>query len=119
LGIFIPVPTTFRLECKSTGGDRERVTLYKRGIGLDIHQAQITACALIEEADGHRDIEQRQFGAFKRDRRELARGGTSLRPDDVVMENTPLLEESLRDAGGRRHLREGGQCTACQECAKA
>ena len=27
----------------------ELVGLYKRVIGLDIHQAQITACALIEE----------------------------------------------------------------------
>lgn len=26
----------------------ELVALYKRVIGLDIHQAQITACALIE-----------------------------------------------------------------------
>ncbi|MGB4468532.1 MAG: hypothetical protein WBI41_10870 [Azovibrio sp.] len=30
----------------------ERVALHKRVIGLDIHQAQITACALIVEADG-------------------------------------------------------------------
>lgn len=30
----------------------ELVALYKRVIGLDIHQAQITACALIEETDG-------------------------------------------------------------------
>ena len=30
----------------------ELVALYKRVIGLDIHQAQITACALIEEPDG-------------------------------------------------------------------
>lgn len=45
-----------------------RVALYKRVIGLDIHQAQIMACALIEEADGSTRIEQRQFGAFKKDR---------------------------------------------------
>jgi hypothetical protein len=50
----------------------ELVALYKRVIGLDIHQAQITACALIEEPDGTTRIEQRQFGGFKRDRRELA-----------------------------------------------
>ena len=46
----------------------ELVALYKRVIGLDIHQAQITACALIEEPDGSARIEQRQFGAFKRKR---------------------------------------------------
>lgn len=47
----------------------ELVALYKRVIGLDIHQAQITACALIEEADGSTRVEQRQFGGLKRDRR--------------------------------------------------
>ena len=46
----------------------ELMALYKRVIGLDIHQAQITACALIEEPDGNSRIEQRQFGGFKRDR---------------------------------------------------
>ncbi len=30
----------------------ELVALYKRVIGLDVHQAQITACALLEEPDG-------------------------------------------------------------------
>ena len=44
----------------------ELMALYKRVIGLDIHQAQITACALIEEPDGSSRIEQRQFGGFKR-----------------------------------------------------
>ena len=53
----------------------ELMGLYKRVIGLDIHQAQITACALIEESDGNSRIEQRQFGGFKRDRRELADWG--------------------------------------------
>ena len=67
----------------------ELVTLYKRVIGLDIHQAQITACALIEEADGSARIEQRQFGAFKRDRRELADWVSSLRPDEVVATSAP------------------------------
>ncbi len=59
-------------------------------IGLDIHQAQITACALIEEADGSTRIEQRQFGGFKRDRRALATWVASLNPDEVVMESTGI-----------------------------
>jgi hypothetical protein len=42
----------------------ELVALYKRVIGLDIHQAQITACALIEDPDGTTRIEQRQFGGY-------------------------------------------------------
>ena len=69
-------------------------TLHKRVIGLDVHQAQITACALIEEADGTTRIEQRQFGAFARDRRELAHWAASLRPDEVVMESTGIYWKS-------------------------
>ena len=72
----------------------ELVALYKRVIGLDIHQAQITACALIEEFDGTPRIEQRQFGGFKRDRRELADWVASLRPDEVVMESTGIYWKS-------------------------
>ena len=72
----------------------ELVALYKRVIGLDIHQAQITACALIEEADSTTRIEQRQFGGFKRDRRALADWVASLRPDDVVMESTGIYWKS-------------------------
>ncbi|NMQ29559.1 IS110 family transposase, partial [Candidatus Accumulibacter phosphatis] len=41
----------------------ELVPIHKRVIGLDIHQAQITACAIIEESGGETRIEQRQFGA--------------------------------------------------------
>lgn len=63
-------------------------------IGLDIHQAQITACALIEEPDGNVRIEQRQFGTFKKDRRELAQWVASLRPDEVVMESTGIYWKS-------------------------
>ena len=72
----------------------ELVGLYKRVVGLDIHQAQITACALIEEADGSTRIEQRQFGGFKRDRRELADWVASLHPDEVVMESTGIYWKS-------------------------
>jgi len=72
----------------------ELVALYKRVVGLDIHQAQITACALIEEPDGTTRIEQRQFGGFKRDRRELAAWVASLRPDEVVMESTGIYWKS-------------------------
>lgn len=72
----------------------ELVALYKRVVGLDIHQAQITACALIEEADGSTHIEQRQFGGFKRDCRELADWVASLRPDEVVMESTGIYWKS-------------------------
>jgi transposase len=68
--------------------------LHKRVIGLDVHQAQITACAIIEEADGTTRLEQRQFGAFKRDRRALAEWAQALRPDQVVMESTGIYWKS-------------------------
>lgn len=72
----------------------ELVALHKRVIGLDVHQSQITACAIIEEADGTTRIEQRQFGAFKRDRRALADWAASLLPDEVVMESTGIYWKS-------------------------
>ena len=72
----------------------ELSALHKRVIGLDVHQAQITACAIIEEADGTTRIEQRQFGAFKRDRRALAEWAAALQPDAVVMESTGIYWKS-------------------------
>lgn len=72
----------------------ELTALYKRVVGLDIHQAQITACALIEEVDGSMRTEQRQFGTFKRDRRELACWVAGLCPDEVVMESTGIYWKS-------------------------
>lgn len=68
----------------------ELVALYKQVIGLDVHQEQIAACALIEECDGTTRIEQRQFGAFKKDRRALAEWVAQLCPDEVVMESTGI-----------------------------
>lgn len=79
--------------------------LHKRVIGLDVHQAQITACAIVEEEDGTTRLEQRQFGAFKRDRRALAEWAQALRPELVVMESTGIYWKSpyaaLESAGLR------------------
>ena len=52
------------------GADRpvELTALYQRVIGLDVHQAKITACAIVEHNDGEIEIIEREFGAFKRDR---------------------------------------------------
>ena len=68
----------------------ELTTLHKRVIGLDVHQAQITACAIIEDEHGEHQVEQRQFGTFKRDRKALAEWAAALRPDLVVMESTGI-----------------------------
>ena len=71
------------------------VALHKRVVGLDIHQSQITACALIEQSDGTTRIKHRQFGGFKRNRRELADWVAGLQPDCVVMQNEAV--ERLKD----------------------
>jgi transposase len=72
----------------------ELTTIYKRVIGLDVHQAKISACALIQQPDGTTIVEQREFGAFKRDRRALAQWAGSLAPDVVVMESTGIYWKS-------------------------
>jgi transposase len=68
--------------------------IYKRVIGLDVHQSQITACAITEMADGSVSYERREFGGFKRDRRALAHWALSVCPDVVVMESTGIYWKS-------------------------
>ena len=65
----------------------ELMALHKRVIGLDVHHAQIIACAIIEEDDGTTRVEQRQFGAFKRDRRALAEWSAALLPEVALSES--------------------------------
>lgn len=68
--------------------------IFQRVVGLDIHQAQITTCAVITEADGTTTTEHQQFGTFKRDRRALAEWVARLTPDQVVMESTGIYWKS-------------------------
>lgn len=68
--------------------------IYKRVIGLDVHQTKISACALIEQADGTRWVEEREFGGFKRDRKALADWAESIAPEVVVMESTGIYWKS-------------------------
>ncbi len=72
----------------------ELTPIYHRVIGLDIHQAQITACAIIADGDGGCTIERQQFGTFKKDRHALAKWAAALRPDQVVMESTGIYWKS-------------------------
>lgn len=79
--------------------------IYRRVVGLDVHHAQITACALVEAPDGSVQVEHRQFGTFQRDRRELAQWAVALRAELVVMESTGIYWKSpyaaLEQAGLR------------------
>jgi transposase len=68
--------------------------IYQRVIGLDVHQANISACALAQESDGTMVIEQREFGAFKRDRRALAQWAREFGAQVVVMESTGIYWKS-------------------------
>jgi len=68
--------------------------MYKRVIALDVHQAKISACAIIEHEDGRVEVIQRDFGAFKRDRRALAQWAQEVAPDVVVMESTGVYWKS-------------------------
>lgn len=68
--------------------------IYQTVVGLDVHQAKISACAMIELPDGTLAIEHREFGAFKRDRRSLAEWVHSLNPAVVVMESTGIYWKS-------------------------
>jgi transposase len=72
----------------------ELQAIHKCVIGLDVHQAKISACALIEQPDGKVHIEQCEFGGFKRDRRALSQWASSLNPDVVVMESTGIYWKS-------------------------
>lgn len=72
----------------------ELTPIYKRVIGLDVHQAKISACAVAEQPDGTVTVEHREFGAFKRDRRALADWVRAFGPDVVVMESTGIYWKS-------------------------
>ena len=72
----------------------ELTPIYKRVIGLDVHQAKISACAVAEQPDGTVTVEHREFGAFKRDRRALAEWARAFGPDVVVMESTGIYWKS-------------------------
>ena len=68
--------------------------MYQRVIGLDVHQAKISACALAQQPDGMVTVEQREFGAFKRDRKALAQWAREFGPEVVVMESTGIYWKS-------------------------
>jgi transposase len=68
--------------------------IYPRVIGLDVHQAKISACAIAELADGGVTVEHREFGTFKRDLRALAEWARPFGPNVVVMESTGVYWKS-------------------------
>ncbi len=61
---------------------------------LDIHQAKLTVCVLYESDSGEVVTEVREFGSFKRDRREMAAWVAFFHPELVVMESTGIYWKS-------------------------
>ncbi len=72
----------------------ELTPMHKRVIALDVHQAKITACAIVEHDDGRLEEIKRDFGAFKRDRRALAQWALEIGPEVLVMESTGVYWKS-------------------------
>lgn len=79
--------------------------LYGCVAALDVHQAKVTVCVLREGADGQPQVELREFGGFKRDRREMASWIASFAPEVVVMESTGIYWKSPYAALEREGLR--------------
>lgn len=76
------------------GKGMELTPIYQRVVALDVHQAKLTVCALFENADGQAQVELREFGGFKRDRRAMAEWVASFEPEVVVMESTGIYWKS-------------------------
>ena len=74
--------------------DLELDPIHKRVLALDVHQAKISACAIVQGEDGRLICLRREFGAFKRDRRALAQWARELAPEVVVMESTGVYWKS-------------------------
>ncbi len=72
----------------------ELTPIFKSAVGLDVHQAKITACAIVEQEDGTHEVIFKEFGGFKKDRKLLAQWLSSLHPEVVVMESTGIYWKS-------------------------
>ncbi len=72
----------------------ELAKLYKRVVGLDVHQAKITACAITEDEAGQTSVELAEFGGFKRDRQAMAQWVAAHGAEMVVMESSGIYWKS-------------------------
>jgi hypothetical protein len=62
----------------------------KRVAGLDVHKMVVVGSVLIEEIDGSIKQETREFGTFKRDRRQMCQWLKSHEVELVAMESTGI-----------------------------
>ncbi len=68
--------------------------IYHCVAALDVHQAKLTVCIIYEDVEGASQFQLREFGGFKRDRREMAQWIASYHPEEVVMESTGIYWKS-------------------------
>ena len=67
---------------------------YRCVAALDVHQAKLTVCVLYEDEAGETQMELREFGGFKRNRKAMADWVASFQPQQVVMESTGIYWKS-------------------------
>jgi transposase len=72
----------------------ELSAVYRCVAALDVHQAKFTVCVLTGNDQGEVVTHIREFGGFKRDRREMAAWVASFQPELVVMESTGIYWKS-------------------------
>ena len=72
----------------------ELTPIYRSVVALDVHQAKLTVCALFEDEHGAVQVQLKEFGGFKRDRRAMAQWVASFQPEVVVMESTGIYWKS-------------------------
>lgn len=68
--------------------------LHRQVAGIDVHRMLHVVTALIEDDDGAIHKQQREFGGFKRDMREMAEWLVQLQVRTVVMESTGVYWKS-------------------------
>lgn len=80
----------------------------RRSAGLDVHRNSVVVTVLIEQDDGTIFEETREFGTFKKDRRELCAWLTDHRIELAVMESTSIywkaIFSALEGAGITAHV---------------
>lgn len=74
--------------------DMELSAVYRCVAALDVHQAKLTVCVLLENDGGEVVTQVREFGGFKRDRRERSTWVASFEPELIAMESTGIYRKS-------------------------
>jgi transposase len=69
--------------------------IVKRIAGLDVHKMVVVGTVLIEEEDGSIKQETREFGTFKRDRRQMCQWLKDHEVELVAMESTGIYWKSI------------------------